>query len=109
MAAIPVQENTLAGLTVSYVAAGAGDAILNDGRVIIRYRNTNAAARIVTITPQKKVKGVTLTPIAVTVPLTNGDKEIGPFDPEIFNQADGTLAITYDQTAGLTVAAVHTP
>jgi len=110
MAELTVQVVALAGITPAYAAAAAGgDTVKNDGRIFLHFKNTNAAARNVTITPQRKYRGVTLSPVTVAIPLTTGDKMIGPFDPEAFNQADGTLAITYDAVTNLTVAAVRLP
>ena len=34
-----------------------------------------------------KIEGIDIAEITVTIPATNGDKMIGPFDPAIFNQS----------------------
>lgn len=111
MADLAVQNVSLVGLTPTYGAAAAGDAIAgNDGRIMLHVKNTNAATRDVTITSQKPATpGLAPANLVVTVPATTGDKMIGPFDPTAWNDTTGRVQIAYSATTGVTVAAVRTP
>jgi hypothetical protein len=76
----------------------------NDGNMFIHAKNTNAAQRTLTILTPARVAGVDVADVAVVLPLTTGDKMIGPFDPTIFNQSDGTVNVDLDASAGVTIA-----
>jgi hypothetical protein len=41
----------------------------------------------------------------VSVPATTGDRVCGPFDPAIFNDANGFVQVTYSAVTSVTVAA----
>lgn len=109
MAVLTVQQIALTGLTPTYAAAAAGgDSFANDGSVFLHVKNTNAAARTVTVASQKPATpGLAPSNNAVVVPLTVGDKMIGPFDPTIWNDANGLVQITYTAESGVTIAAVR--
>ena len=109
MAVLTVQQVALAGLTPTYASAAAGgDSFANDGNVVLHVKNTNAAARTVTVTSQvQATPGRVAANNAVVVPLTVGDKFIGPFDPTIWNDANGLTQITYSAETGVTIAAVR--
>lgn len=119
MAILPVNKIVEGGLDVVgllLAASAGGDTVVNPEHDVFLYaKNTNAATRTITVTAQKtqaNVKGfgtLTRSNVAVTVPVTTGERMIGPF-PEAFNKSDGTgLQITYDATAGLTVGAFQLP
>ncbi len=97
------------GLTPSYASADvAGNTVPgNDGRIFLHFKNTNAATRTVTIDIPVLVAGQAVTDLAAIIPLTTGDKMVGPFPPSVFNQADDSLSLTYDAVPGLTVAAIR--
>lgn len=109
MAVLTVQQAALAGLNPSYAAASAsGDSFPNDGRTLLHVKNTNAAARTVTVTSQKTASpGLTPANNAVSVPATTGERFIGPFDPTIWNDVNGNLQITYSAETGVTIAALR--
>lgn len=110
MAVLTVQQSSLAGLTPTYAAAAAGgDSFPNDGKVVLHVKNVNAAARTVTVTSQKtSTPGLAPANNAVVVPLTVGDKIIGPFDQNIWNDANGSVQITYSAVTDVTIAAIRT-
>jgi hypothetical protein len=43
--------------------------------------------------------------VAVTIPATTGEKIVGPFSQERFNDGSGQVGFTYDGVTSLTVAA----
>lgn len=106
MATIPVNAADVQGANVQYysIVAG-GDTFLNDGKTILLVHNTGSSVTV-TVTPQKKINGLTITPIAKAVTSVS-DVEIGPFDPSIFNTAAGAVELTYSGgTATTTIAPV---
>ncbi len=117
MATLAVQLVTPAGLAPVYSAAAAGgDQFANvaDGRTFLHAKNAGGGALTVTAVRQRtslNVPGeqpITLGNIAVSVPLTNGDRMIGPF-PESFNDINGNVQLTYSGVTSLTVAVVRVP
>lgn len=104
MAAIPVNQASPTGADLTYTAVTAGgDTILNDGKTILLIHNTGSSCTV-TVTPQKKVEGLTISAAAKAV-VSGTDSIMGPFDPSIFNTAAGVLALTYSGgTATTTIA-----
>ena len=106
---ITVQNLAAAGITPSFGAANAdGYAIPGDGRTVVEVKNVNGAGRTVTVDIPHTVDGLAVTDLAVAVAATTGDKIIGPFTPETFNQPTGTwqgkVLMTFDAVADVTVA-----
>lgn len=108
--ALTVQAISLAGLTPTFNAAMAvdGNSFKNDGNVIIDVKNGSASPITVTIQTPAKVQSIDLAEIVVTVPATTGDKVIGPFDPSLFNQADGSVYVDFSSATTVTIAVFRT-
>ena len=111
---INAQAIVAAGLTPSYAAANAdGSRFLcpSDERLFLHVKNANAATRTVTVVAQRtsaQVQGagvVAIPNMAVVVPVTTGDKMIGPIPPAYVDD-DGYAHITFSAVADLTVALV---
>lgn len=91
------------GVTPALAAANAdGSTFANDGRTFLHLKNTNGTARNVTIASSVTVDGLAVADVTVQIPLTSGDKMIGPFEPGIFGT---TVTITFDAVADLTIQA----
>ena len=94
MAVIPVNQAAVTGANLAYSSLVAGgDTFLNDGKTVLLFHNTGAAA-VITVTPQKLIGGLTITPVSKTVN-SGTDVVIGPFDPSIFNTSAGAAVLTY--------------
>lgn len=103
MAVLTVQEITRAGLATSLTAlATGGDGFANDGRTYFHIKNSNASARTLTVVTQKTVDGKAVADDAINVPGTTGDVKVGPFPPDIYNDANGRVQMTYSSEVGLT-------
>lgn len=100
MATIAPQLITLEGLEPAYAAvAGGGDEVTNDGSVYIEIVNSHASnSYVVTFVTPATVNGVAVDNPTVTVPGTERRK-VGPFNPSLFNNANGRVAVTYAGTA----------
>lgn len=102
---LTVQKITKTGLAPSYSAANAdGHYVANNGRVFLHCKNTNAAARNVTIVTPNQVDGLAISDRTVTVPALTGDVMIGPFSPEIYGSM---MTVTFDAVTDLTIAALQ--
>lgn len=105
---VNAQTPPRAGLTPTFTpAVAAGHQMVNNKRRFVRFRNTNAAARTVTV-QHPTVDGNLVTGVAITVPATTGDVTT-QFWPEHYNQFDGTVVWDYSATANLEVAVIDCP
>ena len=105
--ALSVQEIDLTGLSPTYSDANAdGHSITNTGDVFLHVKNASASDITVTCQTPAKIEGIDIAEITVTV-AASGEKMIGPFNPTIFNQSDGSVYVDYSATASVTVAAVR--
>lgn len=106
MATLTVQEISRAGITPTFAAAaGGGDQFQNNGRCFAESKCTDATPKTVTFVTQSTVDGLAVTDLAITVPATTGDKMVGPFPPDIYNDANGFVQITYSAVTALTIGA----
>jgi|SRR5262245_5769783 len=116
MAVISVQQIPMAGAEVTFSAASAGgDSFPNSGYVRARVRNTTAGAKNVTFegpgVDNFGVSHATAFDMTVSIPAAvagvPGEKTIGPFPQNRFNDANSRVQVTYPDTeAGMSIAAV---
>lgn len=105
---LAVTQITVAGTTPSYSAADSANGMAlasNNGNTWLHVKNTGGSPCTVTLTTPYTVGGVAVTDPTVSVIATSGDKLIGPLDPTVFNQADGTVYVDFSTSSGVTVAA----
>lgn len=81
--------------------------IRNPGNVILHFKKSGAGACVVSITTPNAVDGLAIPSKTVTVPATTGDRFIGPFPPDIYNDANGDLEFGVDEVTGLTLAVLQ--
>ena len=110
MAVLSKQAITRAGVGPSYVSAtGTGDSFVNDAsnkKRFLHVKNGHTAAWVVTVTSYATPgAGLAKQNISVSVP-NGGERLIGPI-PDVFNDADGNVQITYDGVTALTVAVLE--
>ncbi len=105
---VPVQELAYQGGPNDITASGtAGDAandhvVTNHGNELLFVENAGASPCIVTCVSRADIHGRTGDTV-VTVP-AGGAAVIGPFNPDLFNQAGGVMNIDLDQSASVTLA-----
>ena len=106
MATLTAQDvNIVTFITPTYAAADvAGDQFANDGKTVLHFKNTNAAARNVTINSVTACDQGSDHDLVVNVPATTGDKMAGPFPVARFLNSSGFVTMTYDAVTNLTVA-----
>lgn len=103
MGTITPQTISLSGLAPSYAAVAAGgDEVTNDGQTYIEVVNSHASnAYTVTATTPASVDGVAVSDPTLSVP-AQARRKWGPFNPSLFNNANGRVALAYTGTAPAT-------
>lgn len=105
--ALTLQTPTRAGLTPTFTPAIVdGHSFANNGRVILRFTNTDVEATI-TVRFGGSVDGTAISGgRAITVPATTGDVTTAVWPQDDYNQGDGTVWIDYGDPTGVSVAAL---
>lgn len=113
MATPTIQEitRTGSGLTPSYAAGSATETYLipNNGRVFLHVKKTGLGDCTVTVPTPGNVDSLAVPDYTATVVATTGDKMIGPFPPNVYNDAAGQIAVTFSEVTGLTFAVIRLP
>lgn len=95
------------GLVMAAEAANAeGDYFHNDGRTFLYVKNAHTGDWVVTFDTPGSVDGLAIAQRAVTVADAT-EVLIGPFPPNIYNDANSRVQVTYDGVTALTVEAIR--
>lgn len=95
------------GTDITFGAVGgSGDTVTYDERGFLEFKNTNASPRNVTIAIPGTIHGTAIPDLTVNVAGTSGNEKI-KVTSDMVDPSTGVIAVTYDATAGLTVAAVR--
>lgn len=109
MALLTVQRTNLNGVAPSFVAAdAAGDSFVNSGRAYWHVKNADTVDKTVTVNSQTPCSQGFDHDAVVTVP-AGGERIIGPFAKNRFDDANGQVQITYSAVTSVTVAVVEVP
>lgn len=82
----------------------------NDGRMFLHVKKTGAGSCVVTVVTPGTAAGLAIADLTHTVPASTGDRMIGPFPPDVFNDpSTGMLSYTLSEVTGLTVARLRLP
>lgn len=107
MATLTILTSTLGDQDLTAAAASAsGDQFLNDGRVVLYFKNTNASDRTITIVTAGTVNGLAIADVTLTIS-QDEEKIIGPFPPRVFNDGNGYVQLTYSAHTNLTVRPIR--
>lgn len=112
MSTLNVQQIVHGGLSPSYVSCGGlpeGDEFVNNGRTFIHLKNTNISTWKVTVNSQKLCDQGHDHDLIVSIPLTDGERLIGPLSTARFNDGAGKVKLTYDGVSSLTIAVFELP
>lgn len=100
---LSTQRITRSGLDPSYTAANVdGHSISNDGSVVLHVKNGDASAHTVTLVTPRKVDGLDVADLTVSVP-AGGERIIGPFPPATFGRV---VDVDFSAVTSVTVAAL---
>jgi hypothetical protein len=105
MALITKQQVVMTGLTPVYSAVTASDTFAIDDDLFLHVKNTSGTSCTVTISDASLTAGGSVaTNPTVVVPITTGDKMIGPIPNVFVNTTTGLVTVTYSTTASVTAA-----
>lgn len=104
------QVERTTGLTPAYEAAqapGSGsNYFANDGRTFLHIKNGGGAPITATFQTPGDVNGLAIADLVITVNNAT-EKMVGPLEPSIFNQADGTVYVDWSAVTTVTVMATR--
>lgn len=104
--ALTIQQIVRAGLTPSYGAANVdGHALANGGQEFIHVKTVGTGCTVTIQTPGL-VDGQAVADRTIVLG-TNTERMIGPFPPNIYNQASGEVYIDFSAVTAVTIAAVR--
>ncbi|MDO7487044.1 hypothetical protein Q5O89_16875 [Peribacillus frigoritolerans] len=107
MAVLAPQAVLQSGLQPSFTSAGAGgDSFVNDERVYLHVKNASASPVTVTINSFTPCSHGFDHDLTISVPATTGERLIGPFQANRFNNDNSMVSVTYSATASVTVAVI---
>ena len=100
---LTAQEISLTGITPTYAAVAAGgDEFPNDGNTYIEFKNSSGSnAYTITFVTPATLRGVAVENPTLAVG-TSGNKKVGPFPADVFNNSSGRVAMTYSGSAPAT-------
>ena len=103
MATLTVVQIPKTGIELALTAAaGGGDAFANDGRTVFIANNASGGDITATFVTQATADGLAIADRAVVI--TAGDLEsVADLDPDIYNDSDGLVTVTYSGVTSLTV------
>lgn len=104
------QVIALTGITPTLTAAEVGgDEFVNSGRDFIHIKNGDASPITVTINSQVDCNQGVDHDVEVVVPASTGEKFIGPFPKDRFNDEANKVQITYSAVTSVTIGIVRLP
>lgn len=106
MAVLTPTAITRAGHSLAGAPADvAGDSFANTGHEYVVVKNTDAASHTVTFAVQATLDGLSVSGGKVVTVEAGATKIIGPFPPNIYNNAaTGRVAMSYDAVTSVSVA-----
>lgn len=108
MALLTAQTVTSAGVAPSYSAVSASDTFANDGTVMLHVKNAGGSIDNITVTSVKACDQGSSHNLAVAVPATTGDRMIGPFETQRFNDpSTGLVTVAHSFTTSVTCALIR--
>jgi hypothetical protein len=103
--ALTVQQVTRSALTPVLSAANGsgGHSVANDGATWLEVKTTTNAI-VVTVQTPGTVDGNAVADKTYSIG-TSAERKIGPFPPNVYNQADGAIYVDLDVVTGVTIGA----
>lgn len=106
MAATPLTVTAVSKAGAAIATANSnttdGNTFANDGRTFLYLSNPGASTAVVTVATGASVGGFAVADQTITL-LTTVEKIAGPFDPALFNDANGLVTITFSDAGAADV------
>jgi hypothetical protein len=107
MALLSVQQVSITGTTPSYGAVAASDTLVPDARAFLIVKNAGGTVDNAVVVVPGTTYGQANPDVSVAVPITTGERWIGPMTPELADPATGLITITHSFTTSVTCAYVR--
>jgi len=106
---VPQELSHSSATTPSYTAVNAVDTYRfpNNGKTIIHFKKTGAGDATITVVTPAELRGQAVADPTHTVVATTGDKMLGTFPVDLYNDASGRVSFTSNEGTALTVAVVR--
>lgn len=108
MAVLTVGTISLTGVATNLQAVSVADEFANDGNTFLDVNNGSGSSINVTFTTPGTVGGVAIENPVIAV-AAGARKRIGPFNPSVFNAADGNVDVAFSATTTITAEPVKLP
>lgn len=107
MALLSIQQVVITGTTPSYGAVSASDTIVPDERAFLIVKNASGTSDNATVVVPGTTYGQNNPDVVTAVPITTGERWIGPMVPALADPTTGLITVTHSQTASVTCALVR--
>jgi len=99
MALLTYQQVQITGTAPSYSAVTASDTCVPDERGFLHVKNTTGTIDTCVVVVPGTSYGQANPDVTVTVPITTGDRMIGPLVPALADPTTGLITITHTNTS----------
>jgi hypothetical protein len=107
MALLSVQQVVITGTTPSYGAVSASDTLVPDSRAFLIVKNAGGTSDNATVVVPGTTYGQANPDVVTAVPITTGERWIGPMTPELADPTTGLITVTHSFTTSVTCAYVR--
>lgn len=107
MALLSVQQVAITGTTPSYGAVSASDTLVPDPRAFLIVKNAGGTSDNATVVVPGSTYGQANPDVVTAVPITTGERWIGPMVPELADPTTGLITVTHSFTTSVTCAYVR--
>lgn len=107
MALLSIQQVLITGTTPSYGAVAASDTLVPDSRGFLIVKNGSGTIDNAVVVVPGSTYGQANPDVTVAVPITTGERWIGPMTPELADPTTGLITVTHSQTGTVTCAFVR--
>lgn len=108
MALLSPQQIGITGTAINYTAVTASDTVVPDDRAFLIVKNTTGTVDNAVVIVPGADYGQSRPDVTVTVPITTGERMIGPLVADLADPTTGLVTITHSNVAaGVTSALVR--
>lgn len=107
MALLAIQQVAITGTTPSYGAVAASDTLVPDDGAFLIVKNASGTIDSCVVVTPGTTFGQNNLDVTVSVPITTGERWIGPMVPELADPTTGLITVTHSQTTSVTCAYVR--
>jgi hypothetical protein len=107
MALLAYQQAAITGPATTFAAVSASDTMPPDDRGFLWVKNASGTIDSAVVVVPGTSFGQANADVTVSVPITTGERLIGPLVPSLADPTTGLITVTHSQTATVTCALVR--